>query len=98
MRKRSRLISCCFKQVFITVIFLLIIQSFYGANPLVRFNYLTTQEGLSQNHITDIFQDSKGFLWIGTFNGLNRYDGYTIKTFHNEYGNDKSLSHPSVNI
>ncbi len=94
----SRLISCGFKQKMIAVIFLMITHSFYGSNPVVRFNYLTTQEGLSQNHIADIFQDSQGFLWIGTFNGLNRYDGYNIKAFHNEFGNDNSLSHPSVNV
>ena len=98
MQKKSRLNSNNFKLKLLFVVFITIVQTIFGTNPIVRFNYLTTQEGLSQNHITDIFQDSRGFLWIGTFNGLNRYDGYTIKTFHNEYGNNHSLSHPSVNV
>ena len=42
---------------------------------------LTIKDGLSNGHITNIFQDKAGFLWIGTLSGLNRYDGYTIKTF-----------------
>lgn len=47
----------------------------------LRFQYLTTNEGLAQNTVDCIFQDSKGFMWFGTWNGLCRYDGYTFKTF-----------------
>lgn len=45
------------------------------------FEKITTREGLSQNDVTDIFQDRNGFLLIGTNDGLNRYDGYTFKTY-----------------
>jgi signal transduction histidine kinase/ligand-binding sensor domain-containing protein/DNA-binding response OmpR family regulator len=46
-----------------------------------RFNYYTTDDGLSQNMVDCIFQDSKGFMWFGTWNGLNRFDGYTFRTY-----------------
>ncbi|HDS06724.1 MAG TPA: histidine kinase, partial [Bacteroides sp.] len=46
-----------------------------------RFNYYTSEDGLSQNMVDCIFQDSKGFMWFGTWNGLNRFDGYTFRTF-----------------
>ncbi|HER08132.1 MAG TPA: hypothetical protein ENO20_04410, partial [Bacteroides sp.] len=46
-----------------------------------RFNYYTSDNGLSQNMVDCIFQDSRGFMWFGTWNGLNRFDGYAFKTF-----------------
>lgn len=47
----------------------------------LRFQYLTTDEGLAQNTVDCIFQDSFGFMWFGTWNGLCRYDGYNFRTF-----------------
>jgi ligand-binding sensor domain-containing protein len=50
----------------------------------VRFTRLSTPEGLSQSRVEHILQDDQGFMWFGTENGLNRYDGYTFKVFrHN---------------
>ena len=44
----------------------------------LRFKTITTESGLSQSSVLDVFQDSKGFIWIGTFDGLNLYDGKDI--------------------
>ncbi|MCY7329536.1 MAG: hypothetical protein LH618_13375, partial [Saprospiraceae bacterium] len=46
-----------------------------------RIEAITVADGLSQGFILSSFEDSRGFVWIGTFNGLNRYDGYQIKRF-----------------
>lgn len=46
-----------------------------------RIDKLTTADGLSQGYIYNIYQDKKGFMWIGTHGGLNRYDGYHFKVF-----------------
>ena len=62
--------------------------------PNIR--YITSDEGLSQNEVTSILQDKKGFLWVGTRGGLNKYDGNTIKVYQNELGNSNSLSNNSV--
>lgn len=43
---------------------------------------ITSREGLPQNDVNVIFQDSDGFLWIGTNDGLTRYDGYSFKNYH----------------
>ena len=43
-----------------------------------RFRQLTTNQGLSQNHISSILMDKKGFVWLGSEDGLNLYDGYTF--------------------
>ena len=49
----------------------------------IAFNHLTVNDGLSQSSVTCIFQDRKGFMWFGTQDGLNRYDGYKFKVFKN---------------
>lgn len=61
-----------------------------------KFNYITPENGLSQGNIKFIFQDSKGFLWFGTFSGLNRFDGYKCKVFNYDPEDSLSLSHESV--
>lgn len=54
-------------------------------NPIIPyrldFKSFTTADGLCSNNITALFQDSRGYLWIGTDNGLNRYNGYRFDSF-----------------
>ncbi|HVV73373.1 MAG TPA: two-component regulator propeller domain-containing protein, partial [Verrucomicrobiae bacterium] len=54
--------------------------------------YLGIEQGLSNNAVISICQDHNGFLWIGTYDGLNRYDGYGFKVFHNVIGDTTSLA------
>ncbi len=61
-----------------------------------RFEHINTDNGLSQNTITSLHCDHKGFLWIGTMNGLNRYDGYSFKIFRNRPGLSGSLTHNRI--
>lgn len=49
--------------------------------------------GLSNSSVKSIFQDSQGFMWFGTFDGLNRFDGYEIKTYRNQLNNENSIPH-----
>ncbi|MCB0125490.1 MAG: hypothetical protein KDE58_24720, partial [Caldilineaceae bacterium] len=56
-----------------------------------RFTHLTVDNGLTNNDITALLQDRQGFLWIGTRDGLNRYDGYSMVTYRHEAGNPNSL-------
>ena len=50
--------------------------------PDMKFKRLDTREGLSNSQVNCIFRDSRGFIWFGTSYGLNRYDGYRMKTFY----------------
>ena len=58
----------------------------------IQFSHLTAEDGLSISSVTQILQDTKGFLWFGTYNGLNRYDGYKFKIFLPEPSNPNSIS------
>ncbi|MEO1350343.1 MAG: EAL domain-containing protein [Cyanobacteria bacterium J06635_15] len=52
---------------------------------------LSVDQGLSSTYVQDVTQDQNGFLWIATSNGLNRYDGYSFKTFTHQPNNSSSL-------
>ena len=58
------------------------------ANIVENFNFknITIEDGLSQSTVKTIYQDSKGYIWIGTDDGLNRYNGYEFKHYkHDKY-------------
>ena len=57
-----------------------------------EFTHLTIEQGLSDQRVHAILQDSTGFMWFGTINGLNRYDGYNIVEFRNDPADPRSLS------
>lgn len=61
------------------------------SNRLYSFNS-DMNEGLSQLSVMDIFQDSRGYMWFATKNGLNRYNGKEYVIYQREYGNEQSLS------
>lgn len=63
--------------------------------PEVRpmyFEHLSVREGLSQSTVMSILQDSRGFIWLATESGLNRYDGYSLKEYRRERGNEQALA------
>jgi len=62
----------------------------------MKFEYLTVDKGLSNNRIHCIFRDSKGYLWIGTEEGLNRYDGQKITIFKYSAAQNNTLSGNTV--
>src|SRR6266481_5507152 len=58
----------------------------------IRFARISSSQGLSQVRVSDIVQDDQGFIWFGTINGLNRYDGYNFKVFKHDPERQESLS------
>lgn len=60
--------------------------------PYLYFNRLTTENGLSHNKVNCILQDKRGFIWVGTDDGLNRYDGRYFTHFRNIPGNLSTIS------
>ena len=51
----------------------------------ITSEYIKIEKGLSQNTVNKVFQDSEGFLWFGTWSGLNRFDGYRFESFEKNY-------------
>lgn len=59
---------------------------------VVQFEHYSLEEGLSQNTVYCVLQDADGFLWLGTADGLNRYDGYQFRVFRNDPNDSTSIS------
>lgn len=78
----------------------LFLFTFYGIalsqSLQYKFMRLTVNDGLSNNQVTCFFRDSRGFVWIGTSSGLNRFDGYNVKVFRNDTRDSASISNSSV--
>ena len=66
-------------------------------NDDIIFEHLSVDDGLSQVIVFSVFQDSRGFMWFGTQDGLNRYDGYQFKIFRRQPDDSTSLSGSQVN-
>lgn len=62
----------------------------------IRFDRLSISDESLQSRIKSIVQDNYGFLWFGTFDGLYRYDGYTLKAYRHERGDPNSVAGDTV--
>tara|TARA_R110000737_G_scaffold318972_3_gene330001 strand:- start:595 stop:3918 length:3324 start_codon:yes stop_codon:yes gene_type:complete len=80
-----------FKILFLLILILPIVTAL-AAEPSIRFKHLSIKDGLPQNTSNEVFQDSTGFLWVCTQDGLARYDGYSFKTFRHSNVDPDSLS------
>lgn len=67
-----------------------------GERVTVRFERFSGRGGLSQNTVMTILQDHMGFLWLGTEDGLNRYDGYTFKVYKHNPDDPSSISRSHI--
>lgn len=68
----------------------------FSQNQSLKFEHIETAEGLSQINVNCIIQDSRGFMWIGSRNGLNRYDGYKFTIYRYDAKNDNSVSNNMI--
>lgn len=88
-----------FEKLRIHLLFLFIlgfISTKISAQYNINFNRFSVEDGLSSESVLSITQDQKGFLWIGTMDGLNRFDGKRVKVFKSFY-NDNPIG-PSIKI
>ena len=83
IRKKIRIAVCIFSMLFSQ-------QLIAGGNPTIK--YIGIEHGLSNNSVVTVYKDYKGFMWFGTYDGLNRYDGYNFTVFRNRIGDSTSLN------
>ncbi|MBW4872541.1 MAG: histidine kinase, partial [Paeniclostridium sp.] len=76
-------------------IFLCLSNKVNAQDRRITFNNLNIEQGISQSTIDVIFQDSKGYVWFGTNDGLNKYNGYDFKVYNYEYG-ENSISNNHI--
>jgi ligand-binding sensor domain-containing protein/serine phosphatase RsbU (regulator of sigma subunit) len=88
----SNTVGNIFKSALILSFSLLFFPKNLYAQGGISFKHLTVEGGLSQSAVMCIFQDSHGFMWFGTQDGLNRYDGYNFKVYKNNPSDSTSLS------
>ncbi|MCJ7802558.1 MAG: SpoIIE family protein phosphatase [Candidatus Marinimicrobia bacterium] len=88
---RTRNISQLSIFIFCFLIFLLSLPSLSYSQRNYLFENISIPEGLSNSTVQYLFQDNNGFLWISTADGLNRYDGNSIKVFKNDPNDSTTL-------
>jgi len=57
----------------------------------IRFDHLSLEQGLSQSSVMDILQDRRGYIWLATEDGLDRYDGMSFKVYKHDPADSGSL-------
>lgn len=63
----------------------------------LRFQRFYIEQGLSDGHVKALLQDQRGFLWLGTRNGLNRYDGHRFQSYYARPGDATTLPSSDIN-
>lgn len=75
------------------VLVLWVVQCFgFAQDEVLRFQQIGPEEGLSHQTVTSVFQDRLGFMWFGTIDGLNRFDGYSCVTYQHNAEDPTSIS------
>jgi len=78
------------------LVFVLLLNALAVESQTRRFKHLTSADGISQSEVYSFLEDSRGFIWFGTVDGLNRYDGYDIEIFSTSIDDPHSLSNNTV--
>jgi hypothetical protein len=90
IKRRIRRISIRFAALALLLCFDLYVS--YSQPNGVAFSHVDVNSGMSDNAVKCILRDSRGFVWFGTYSGLNRFDGYRFEVFRNSSGDTSSIA------
>jgi len=82
--------------LFLILCHVLVHQVYANKQKVIDFVHLNEDDGLSSNDVNCIFKDSRGFLWFGTRNGLNRYDAYEFEVWKHIPGDSTGISNNTI--
>ena len=88
--------NCKQGNYFVLILFFIFPLALVGQNDTYLKHFLTVDDGLSQNEVTGILKDSRGFMWFATRGGLNRYDGYEFVQYKSRADKENYLSNPDI--
>ena len=80
------------KMIYLAIMAIFIYGPVSGFDGQYNFSRISTKDGLSQLSVLTIFQDSKGYMWFGTRDGLNRFDGQSFKHWYSDLNDSSSIS------
>ncbi|MCW8849048.1 MAG: hypothetical protein OQJ81_03640, partial [Melioribacteraceae bacterium] len=83
-------------RTYFVILFILLVPNQIQFGQTINFNQITVENGLSNNDVNTLLQDKYGFIWFGTDDGLNRYDGYNFKVFRHAPEDTNSISDNSI--
>jgi signal transduction histidine kinase/ligand-binding sensor domain-containing protein/DNA-binding response OmpR family regulator len=86
----------CRKTIIILLIAYSTISSLLARENILKFDKITIDNGLSQNSVHSIVKDRYGFMWFGTWGGVSRFDGYSIKVFRASEDDSTAISNNRV--
>lgn len=69
------------KKYVLTFVLFILFLGLHAQKPRIKFEKLSVENGMSQSSVLSIMQDSQGFMWFATLDGLNKYDGYNFKVY-----------------
>ena len=78
--------------IFTIIIFIFFNNLVFSQNQSILIEHYTIDDGLSQTSVNCVIQDSRGFIWVGTQSGLNKYDGYKFINYKNQPNDTNSIS------
>ncbi|MFT7604819.1 MAG: signal transduction histidine kinase/ligand-binding sensor domain-containing protein, partial [Saprospiraceae bacterium] len=81
-----------FFKTYYVLLLLWLVNPLTAQENYIKFDRITTENGLPQEHVFAVLEDRKGFLWLGMESGLARYDGYSFKTYKNDLDDSTSIS------
>jgi len=85
-------------RIYFTGFFIFLITNLFSQIEEIKFHHLSVDEGLSQNWVRCIRQDKYGFMWFGTGDGLNRYNGYSFASYYQNFKEKNSISNNNIKV